>query len=29
MKTAVSSEHYVGSHWLATFAMYGTSVTTP
>ena len=22
---AVSSEHYVGSHWLATFAMYGTS----
>jgi hypothetical protein len=26
---AVSSDHYVGSHWLATFAMYGTSVTTP
>ena len=23
---AVSSEHYVGSHWLATFAMYGTSM---
>jgi len=21
---AVTSEHYVGSHWLGTFALYGT-----
>jgi hypothetical protein len=22
---AVTSEHYVGSHWLGTFALYGAS----
>jgi len=25
---AVTSEHYVGSHWLGTFALYGASRST-
>jgi len=24
----VTSDHYVGSHWLGTFALYGASRTT-